>query len=108
MRCSFHRILCIIYENRKYLFFKELLGVLDNREEPVAKRLKIADAILKSAELPIHHRESVLLKWIVRNTKNKNSPEVWEMFDKWLAMDQIQHLTRNDVSGKDILYILNV
>lgn len=89
-------------------FFKELLGVLDNKEEPVAKRLKIADAIFKSVELPIHHRESVLLKWIVRNTKDKSGTEIWYLFDKWLATEQIKHLNRSDISGKDILYILNV
>lgn len=89
-------------------FLLEILNILDNKEEPLSKRLKIADGILKSGELSIHHRESLLLKWIVRSTKDKTTTEVWEVFDRWLDAEQIKQLSRSDIRGADILYILNV
>ncbi|KAF2892291.1 hypothetical protein ILUMI_13873, partial [Ignelater luminosus] len=74
---------------------KELLGILRNSEEPLCKRLKIADNAFKSIELPIQHKEAVLLKWL-RKTTRSDEPEAWNLLLNWLTSQQMQNLNKSD------------
>ncbi|KAF5296190.1 hypothetical protein FQA39_LY12644 [Lamprigera yunnana] len=76
-------------------FARELLQVLNDTEEPLTKRLKVADNAFKSVELPLQHKESFLLKWL--NTMTKSSDVVtWDLLLNWLQSPQMQHVTHED------------
>uniref|UniRef100_A0A1Y1K0Y5 Nucleolar 27S pre-rRNA processing Urb2/Npa2 C-terminal domain-containing protein n=1 Tax=Photinus pyralis TaxID=7054 RepID=A0A1Y1K0Y5_PHOPY len=80
---------------------QELLTLLNNDVEPLPKRLKIADNAFKSCNLPIQHREAVLLDWLTKLTKTNDS-DVWDLLLKWLQSVQVQNLNRSDVNYADL------
>ncbi|XP_023026512.2 uncharacterized protein [Leptinotarsa decemlineata] len=79
---------------------KEISVILDDEEEPLCKRLKIADNAFKCSELPLQCKP-LLLKWILKSSA-KTSEDTWRFLNEWLSLDHFQKLTRNEIDIKEI------
>lgn len=88
------------------IIFTELLSLLNESEEPLPKRLKIADNAFKCTELPIPGHEVFLLKWLTKLESNELN--VWELFYSWISSIQITNISKNDITEDDTLFITDV
>ncbi|KAF7281180.1 hypothetical protein GWI33_005050 [Rhynchophorus ferrugineus] len=84
----------------------ELLDILENSEEPLSKRIKLADHAFNLTQLPIQHKEALLLKWAFKNISD--SENIWNLIDKWLGSEQFQDLVQNNISSDDISSLIEV
>jgi hypothetical protein len=58
----------------------ELLRRLDQEEEPLPKRLRLALAAFESNNLPVQRKEELILKWVCEyGERNQNSEDVWSV-----------------------------
>ncbi|XP_050298879.1 uncharacterized protein LOC126737851 [Anthonomus grandis grandis] len=86
-----------------------VLKILNNQEEPLEKRLRIADNALGYTELQFHHKESLLLKWLLNNSPKEISHEkLAEVLKKWISSKEFLDLTQNDISNQDIRDIIQL
>ncbi|KAK4873224.1 hypothetical protein RN001_015253 [Aquatica leii] len=86
---------------------KDLLDLLENKDEPLAKRLKLADNAFKSVELPLQRKEAHLLKWLSKITKADDDTS-WTLLLNWLRSPQVHSLNRSDITHEELQYLLNV
>ncbi|KAH1010809.1 uncharacterized protein LOC109541974 [Dendroctonus ponderosae] len=88
-----------------------LLQALNNDEEPLGKRLRIAENALKSPEFVVQHKEALLLKWIVSVSSKEHSIEngaLWDHIITWLASGEFMDLTQNCITNDDMFSIMQV
>jgi hypothetical protein len=58
----------------------ELLRRLDQEEEPLPKRLRLALTAFESNDLPVQRKEELILNWLCEyGEKNRNSEDVWSV-----------------------------
>lgn len=81
---------------------------LNNDNEPVAKRLKIAENALNSVELPISNKEEILLEWIFKLGSTNNSYNVWHASFDCLNSPSIYHLRQNDIKQETLTHLVKV
>ncbi|XP_022913504.2 uncharacterized protein [Onthophagus taurus] len=84
---------------------KELLDILDNEDEPLPKRLKLADTAFKSSLLPIHFKDVGLLNWLMELGKCGDK-EVLDKVNEWLCSEEIVNIAKSDVSQEYVFDLL--
>lgn len=76
----------------------ELLRRLDQEEEPLPKRLKLAWAAFKSYDLPVQRKEELILKWLCDyGERNQNSEDVWSVLKACLNSSHMKKLRSADI-----------
>ncbi|CAH0548101.1 unnamed protein product [Brassicogethes aeneus] len=83
---------------------KKLLHVLDDSDEPLAKRIKIAENAFNSPDLPLQHKEAILLKWSLKH----NNVDGVELVNSWLQSSHFKEFNRNDISNEDVQAIMQL
>ncbi|XP_066255929.1 uncharacterized protein [Euwallacea similis] len=87
--------------------FKALLQTLDNQEEPLKKRIKLAERAFSVPRFEFRHKESLLLKWILSIPNEQlGTNHVTDLLEKWLSSKQFAEFTQHDVTNEDILFIM--
>ncbi|VEN44512.1 unnamed protein product [Callosobruchus maculatus] len=86
---------------------KDLLTLLQEEDEPLQKRLKIANIAFKSCDLPLQHKEATLISWLAKNT-SENNADVWKCFSDWVTTIHFKNLTRNDIDNKEMSSIVEI
>ncbi|KAG5870299.1 hypothetical protein JTB14_018096 [Gonioctena quinquepunctata] len=79
---------------------KEILRILDDGDEPLCKRIKIADNAFKSSELPLQCKP-LLLKWIMKSGGDSNE-DTWIFLNSWLNSNSFKNLSRNEIDNREI------
>lgn len=88
------------------LFCSELLATLNEENEPLPKRLKIADNAFKYVDLPIQKREVFLVRWLIDLQVDDGS--VWHKLFEWISSVNMKNLNKNDLNEDDFIFINNV
>ncbi|XP_065162235.1 uncharacterized protein [Atheta coriaria] len=83
-----------------------LLQLLNNNDEPLPKRLKIADNAFKCDEVRIEHRELFLLKWLAQTEISNNSLTSWQQCSSWLSSDTFRELKSPNFTNNDVKLFL--
>ncbi|CAH1179596.1 unnamed protein product [Phaedon cochleariae] len=77
----------------------ELLHILNNAQEPIDRRIRIADNAFNSSELPPQCK-ALLLKWILKN--DEIGTDTWTILNGWVNSDYFKELSRNEIDNKEI------
>lgn len=80
----------------------ELLTILNNTDEPLPKRLKIANNAFISNELQALNKESVLLQWLNKIGAEEDTSDVWDTLNMCLTSQHVRFLRSNEIR-QDIL-----
>lgn len=80
---------------------------MEDSAEPLPKRLKVANSIFCSSELPLHHREALLLNWLAKSV-DRESGEVVILLKQWLTSVQVKGLNRSDIGEAEIVTFIQV
>ncbi|XP_058799444.1 uncharacterized protein LOC131668952 [Phymastichus coffea] len=59
----------------------------DTSDEPLPKRLKLAENVLLSPELPIVHKENCILKWLCNEISIENANTIWITIHHCLSLN---------------------
>ncbi|KAL1518219.1 hypothetical protein ABEB36_001877 [Hypothenemus hampei] len=79
-----------------------ILRVLNDDDEPLAKRMKIAENAFRTTEYHIKNKESKILKWAIDITGTpETTVPAWNLVHKWLSSKQFQELTSSEISNED-------
>lgn len=87
--------------------FLELLKVLDDDDQPITKRIKIANNAFMSSQVPLQHKEVVLILWLLKKFDGTNK-HVFKLIKEWLKSTPFNELNRNDVDNREIKDIMEV
>lgn len=71
--------------------------MLDNNEEPLQKRLRIANNAFNSNELLALNKESLILGWIAKLGDVESTPEIWKTLNLCLSDEHMRNLRSNDI-----------
>ncbi|KRT80526.1 hypothetical protein AMK59_8762, partial [Oryctes borbonicus] len=82
----------------------DLVNILNSEEEPLPKRLKIADHVFNSGDIYLQSKETYLLNWLTDITNNNAE----ELLSQWLSSTHFKTLNKIDVSHKCIKKIYEV
>ncbi|XP_066147731.1 uncharacterized protein [Euwallacea fornicatus] len=87
--------------------FEVLLQTLSNQEEPLEKRIKLAENAFSAPRFEFRHKESLLLKWILNFPNEQLSMNcVSNLLEKWLSSKQFAEFTHNDITNEDMIFIM--
>jgi hypothetical protein len=76
----------------------ELLRRLDQEEEPLPKRLRLALAAFKSNDLPVQRKEEIILKWLCEyGERNRNSEDVWSVLKACFNSSRMKKLSSANI-----------
>ncbi|XP_060520542.1 uncharacterized protein LOC132698480 isoform X2 [Cylas formicarius] len=88
---------------------RALLEVLNNTQEPLAKRLKLADNVFKVPQISMPGKEIFLLKWLFENSYDNNCClEVYDLALKWVECEDFKGLCPNDIIIEDFFKFLEI
>lgn len=87
--------------------FLELTKVLNDNSQPLQKRLKIANNAFISSEVPLQHKEAILIHWLLKIFDGRDE-NICTFFQEWLKSSQFNEITRNDISQNEIKDIIEV
>lgn len=59
----------------------------DTSIEPLPKRLKLAENVLYSPDLPIAHKENCILKWLCSELSDENASTIWTTIHRCLSAE---------------------
>ncbi|GJQ79405.1 hypothetical protein Trydic_g16264 [Trypoxylus dichotomus] len=82
----------------------DLTKILNAEEEPLAKRLKIADHVFNSDDIYLQSKETYLLDWLIGITNNNAR----ELLNQWLTSEHFRNLSKIDLSQRCIKKIYEV
>jgi hypothetical protein len=76
----------------------ELLRRLDQEEEPLPKRLRLALAAFESNNLPVQRKEELILKWLCEyGERNQNSEDVWSVLKACFNSNRMKKLSNANI-----------
>jgi hypothetical protein len=76
----------------------ELLRRLDQEEEPLPKRLRLALAAFESNDLPIQQKEELILKWLCEyGEKNQNTEGIWSVLKACFNSSHMKKLSGTNI-----------
>lgn len=76
----------------------ELLRRLDQEDEPLPKRLRLALAAFESNDLPIQRKEELILNWLCEyGEKNPNSEDVWSVLKAFFNSSHMKKLSSANI-----------
>lgn len=86
----------------------ELLTILDNTDQPLLKRLKIANNAFISDELQALNKESVLLQWLCKTGAEEDTSDVWDTLNICLTSQHVRLLRSNEIRQDVLTSIVKV
>ncbi|OAD61483.1 Major facilitator superfamily domain-containing protein 12 [Eufriesea mexicana] len=91
-----------------YLYLTELLKHLNTNEEPLSKRLKLAENAFCAINVPIIHKDDLILQWLC--SVHSMDPNVWNSLKNCLKIQYLNIKNNNlkTIFIHDILYPLCV
>lgn len=84
-----------------------LLQVLNDPDEPLEKRLKLANNAFNTTQIQIRRKEALILQWAL-STPTQNHPQINESVIKWVTSEEFKQITLNDITNEDIAAIIQV
>lgn len=84
-----------------------LLQVLNDPDEPLEKRLKLANNAFNTTQIQIRRKEALILQWAL-STPTQNHPQINASIVKWVATPEFKQITLNDITNEDIATIVKV
>lgn len=76
----------------------ELLRRLDQEEEPLPKRLRLALAAFESNNLPVQRKEELILKWLCEyGERNQNSEDIWSVLKACFNSSHMKKLSSANI-----------
>jgi hypothetical protein len=66
---------------------------LDEEDEPVEKRIRLALVAFQSNELPIQRKEELTLHWLFKCGEKHIKSEAWEVLNSCLASKHMKQLS---------------
>ncbi|GLV32078.1 uncharacterized protein CBL_11966 [Carabus blaptoides fortunei] len=84
----------------------ELLSTLDSTEEPLTKRLRIANNAFHSIELPVFNKEAILLQWFSKIGSELDTPDIWDTLNACLTSQHMKEIKQNEIQQDILTYIV--
>lgn len=82
-----------------------LLQVLNDPDEPLVKRLKLANNAFNTTQIQIRRKEALILRWAL---STQNHPQINESVVKWITSPEFKQITLNDITNEEIAAIIKV
>lgn len=81
---------------------------MEDEEEPLKKRLKIAKNAFNSIELMSINKEDILIEWFSKVALQSNTQDVWNMLYDCLNTHHIRYLRHNEIKEKTLIKLIKV
>ncbi|XP_003424638.1 uncharacterized protein LOC100678844 [Nasonia vitripennis] len=79
-----------------------LIRRLDSSDEPLPKRLKLAENVFYSPDLPIVRKEECIFRWLCHAFSKENSSAIWTTIHRCLSLEP-KNFTRLSPETKNLL-----
>lgn len=84
------------------------MSTLDNTEELLTKRLRIANNAFHSIELPVFNKEGILLQWFSKIGSEIDNPDIWDTLNACLTSQHMKEIKQNEIRQDILTFIVKV